>query len=30
MFGQSSNLKDEFITVIEASIVERQGNICDT
>lgn len=30
MFGQTGNISKEFETLIEASIVERKGNICDT
>ena len=30
MFGQTGKINEEFINAVEASIVERKGNICDT
>lgn len=30
MLGQSNEYENEIIELIETSIVERKGNICDT
>lgn len=30
MFGTTGNIQEEFIQIIEASIIERKANICDT
>jgi hypothetical protein len=30
MLGKTNNYKDDVVKLIEDSIIERQGNICDT
>ncbi len=30
MLGNNNDFKNELIELIENSIIERQGNICDT
>jgi hypothetical protein len=30
MFGNTGNVEKEFEALMEASIVEREGDICDT
>lgn len=30
MLGKTQNFEQEIIELLEASIIERKGNICDT
>lgn len=30
MFGENGNIQEAFISALEASIVERKANVCDT